>query len=68
MNWDTKQKKMRKLTRREAMFLEQLDFVCQKHGISISHEDGHGAFILTDYDDSNRKWLESATLDLSEEG
>jgi len=25
-------------------FLEAIEAVCRKHGLSISHEDGHGGF------------------------
>lgn len=38
-------------------FLEDIKKVCEKHNLSISHEDGHGAFIIEDYDEYNIKWL-----------
>ena len=32
-------------------FYNDLINLCKKYGISISHQDGHGAFILEEYDD-----------------
>jgi len=31
---------------RTAEFCRELQLLCEKHRISIEHEDGHGAFIL----------------------
>ena len=41
-------------------FLEDIKKVCEKHNLSISHEDGHGAFIVEDYNDRNIEWLFNA--------
>lgn len=41
-------------------FLEEIKSVCKKHNLSISHEDGHGAFIVDDYDEFNINWLFNA--------
>ena len=41
-------------------FLDQIHFVCMIHGLSISHEDGHGAFIIEDYNEKNIDWLFNA--------
>jgi uncharacterized protein (DUF433 family) len=32
-------------------FIKEVQDICRKYQISISHEDGHGSFILTDYND-----------------
>jgi hypothetical protein len=32
-------------------FLAEIETVCERHGLSISHEDGHGAFEVVDYDE-----------------
>ena len=32
-------------------FFNEIDAVCKKYGFSISHEDGHGAFEIEDYDE-----------------
>lgn len=42
-------------------FLEDIKKVCEKHNLSISHEDGQGAFIVEDYDNRNIKWLFNAS-------
>ena len=44
-------------------FLTEIDAVCQKYGVSISHEDRHGGFILEPYDAVTADWLSGATLD-----
>ena len=41
-------------------FIEDVVAVCRKHGMSISHEDGHGAFEIKDYDESCSDWLRCA--------
>lgn len=48
-------------------FLEELDTLCRVHNISISHEDGQGAFILENYNESNIKWLREAFIEFEEE-
>lgn len=44
-------------------FLEEIKEVCIKHGLSISHEDGQGGFIIQKYDEFNIDWLFSASDD-----
>jgi hypothetical protein len=38
-------------------FLEEVIAVCQKHGFSIAHEDGHGAFLIEKYSEMTRDLL-----------
>ena len=42
-------------------FLEDIDLVCMKHNLSISHEDGHGSFLIEEYCQSNIDWLFNAS-------
>jgi len=42
-------------------FLADIDAVCKKHGLSISHEDSHGGFRIVEYDEELRDWLNAAT-------
>lgn len=42
-------------------FLDDIHEVCKKHNLSISHEDGHGSFIIEEYDEWNIKWLFNAS-------
>lgn len=44
-----------------ARFLLHIDRVCKHHGISLSHEDHHGAFVLENYNHKRRDWLWKAT-------
>lgn len=48
--------------RKEEEFISDIKKVCQKHNRSISHEDGHGAFIIEEYDEFNIDWLAEALL------
>jgi hypothetical protein len=41
-------------------FIEELIEVMQKHGLSLSHEDDQGAFIIEDFKDENIHWLRDA--------
>jgi hypothetical protein len=41
-------------------FLKDIEEVGKKHNMSISHEDGHGAFAIQEYKESNLKWLADA--------
>ena len=48
---------------REAVvkFLEAVVVLSKEHGLSLSHEDRHGAFIVEQYSESNAKWLMAAS-------
>ena len=41
-------------------FLNEIAEVCQRHGLSISHEDQHGGFLITEFGEANIEWLKSA--------
>lgn len=41
-------------------FLSEIEAVCKKHGMSISHEDSHGGFEVETFDGENIKWLKAA--------
>jgi hypothetical protein len=43
--------------KRVTYFLPALEKLCKKYNISISHEDGEGSFIFSEYDESLMKWL-----------
>jgi len=44
-------------------FLSDIEEVCRSHGMSISHEDCHGAFIATDFSEETLKWLKSCGIE-----
>lgn len=41
-------------------FLTDVANLCRQHGFSISHEDGHGAFQIDDFDQQNILWIMAA--------
>ena len=41
-------------------FLNEIESVCAKYNLSISHEDTQGSFLIEDGDHGNIKWLKSA--------
>ncbi len=43
-------------------FFNDIDEVCKKHGLSISHDDGyaHGSFEIEEYNKRNIEWLREA--------
>lgn len=46
-------------------FKKDLFALYAKHGLSISHQDNHGAFIITDQRlEKNQTWMEQATVDI----
>ena len=41
-------------------FLDEIAAVSRKHGMAISHQDGHGAFIIEWYAERTIEWLMEA--------
>jgi hypothetical protein len=41
-------------------FLDAFEALCKKHNVSISHEDGHGGFLLEPYRPSLVEWAKNA--------
>lgn len=46
-------------------FLDDIKSVCEKHGMSISHEDEQGGFIIQNYDAHNINWLFDASMEVA---
>jgi hypothetical protein len=44
-------------------FLEEIEAVCRRHGFSISHEDGNGAFRVERFSRYLMEWLTAAIDD-----
>ena len=44
-------------------FFDEIDSVCKKYNLSISHEDGHGGFIIERYNKFCVEWLRAANKD-----
>lgn len=45
-------------------FLDELDELCKKYNMSISHKDGWGGFIIEEYDPDNIDWLKEAKVNI----
>lgn len=43
-------------------FLNEIELVCQKYNLSISHEDKEGSFIIESYSDKNIMWLRDSVI------
>ena len=41
-------------------FMREYEELCIRHGMSLSHEDCQGAFIIDEYDKDNVEWVKSA--------
>ncbi len=63
-SWSSKQRDFIETPQRVKAFFEEIEKVCQKHGLSISHEDGHGSFIINEFDKDDIEWLKGANLSM----
>ena len=43
-------------------FLNEIVDVCKKHGLSISHEDGHGAFMVVPLSPHCVEWIKQSLI------
>lgn len=59
--WDRTKSCMVNMPKEMEDFLNDIETVCVKHGLSISHEDYHGVFLIEEYDEDNIKWLFGAS-------
>lgn len=55
--WDRTIGEMREMPDRMKLFLEEIEDVCKKYNLSISHEDYNGAFFIEEYCEENIEWL-----------
>lgn len=61
--WDYKKHKTITTPPKMESFLKDIVAVYKKYGLSLSHEDCHGAFIVEEFDEHNVKWLYEAGKD-----
>lgn len=65
--WNSIKNKYEKSPKKIEDFLSEIDELCKKYNLSISHEDDHGAFILERYSEFNIKRLKNAFMDLEKQ-
>ena len=41
-------------------FMQELETLCRKYDMSISHEDTHGAFVIESFSEEYMTWFKSA--------
>lgn len=63
--WDNKERKFIETPSNVIEFFNELEIIYRKYNLSISHEDGHGAFIIEEYNDGNIDWLKNANLNIT---
>ena len=64
-NWDCSKNEFIEQSKEIEDFFKEIEETCKKHGYSISHEDGHGAFEIEKYSDDNIECLKNANLRLT---
>jgi hypothetical protein len=57
MIWDFGKNRFVEMPAEMEAFLREIAEVSKKHGLSIGHEDRHGAFEIDPYDEDNVDWL-----------
>lgn len=58
--WDNLKGELIETPEKLKLFFNEIEEVCIKYNFSISHEDGHGAFEIEEYDKNNIEWLNNA--------
>lgn len=61
-SWNNKTKEYIETPERQKEFLKEIEEVCKKYNLSISHEDGQGSFELDTFNQDNIEWLEHANI------
>lgn len=63
-NWNLKTETQIKTPKYVSSFLEEIFKIYEKYDLSISHQDGHGAFIIENNNEFNKEWLSEAHLNI----
>lgn len=48
-------------------FLDAYEKICRDHGLCLSHEDGHGGFLVHRFNDDDVSWVRYAAVEIPEE-
>ncbi len=65
--WDSQKGEFVDASEKMADFLNEIEETCKKYGLSISHEDGHGAFLIEEYDSNNIERLKGSHKNYDED-
>lgn len=60
--WNSAAREFQEPPRTLTEFYQDIERICKKWNYSISHEDGHGAFIIKQYNEDDMEWLKNAHL------
>lgn len=61
INWKEKPHFKKVNNEKIKVFLDDIEAVCRKHGLSISHEDYQGGFVIEKFSLKNMTWLKNAS-------
>lgn len=61
--WDKITREHIEMPEKMVLFLDEIDNICKKYNLSISHEDVHGSFEIEKYNEMNIQWLRYANKD-----
>lgn len=64
--WDYQSYEAIQTPERMILFFQEIENICKKYDLSISHEDTHGAFVIEKYKEANIEWLEQAAKNYDE--
>lgn len=56
--WDCKTNELIEMPEEMKKFLEEIETICKKYNLSISHEDEYGAFEIVEYHKAYIEWLQ----------
>ena len=58
--WSNKTNSFIEMPENQMNFLNEIEVICKKYNLSISHEDHHGSFEIDLYNEDNLEWLKNA--------
>ena len=61
-NFNSKTGELIKTPEKQIEFMKEIEAICRKYDLSISHEDGHGAFEIDKFSEDNIEWLKHAHI------
>ena len=65
--WNIRTGSKEEVPEKVQQFISEIIAVSKKYGLTISHEDYEGGFIIEDYDESNIDWLKAFHMDCAQQ-